>query len=151
MASAARNTECVGLRISTHPGNSQDSKFYSTLNECIKDDCDLASCPVVDCMPGHALQYTDVEGQCCPDWKCVCDRNLCEEPTCEIFKVVPSDNACCKQFVCYEPEIIDNVRPKPLPKDTIVRDDKTIRPFSADGKCFYHKMNGFTTNEKIYR
>merc|ERR1712048_532432 len=31
-----------------------------------------------------------------------------------------------------------------------IRDDNTIRPFADETKCFYHKMNGFTFEEKIY-
>lgn len=34
--------------------------------------------------------------------------------------------------------------------DTFVQPDNTIRPFSDKSKCFYHKVNGFTENEKIY-
>merc|ERR1711879_1009771 len=31
-----------------------------------------------------------------------------------------------------------------------VRSDNTIRPYYDQTKCLYHKMNGFTENEKIY-
>ena len=33
---------------------------------------------------------------------------------------------------------------------TWIRKDGTIRPLSDKSKCLYHKMNGFTENEKIY-
>ena len=31
-----------------------------------------------------------------------------------------------------------------------MREDQTIRPLSDQNKCFYHKVNGFTVNEKVY-
>merc|ERR1712178_80533 len=31
-----------------------------------------------------------------------------------------------------------------------LNDDKTITSFHQPGKCFYHKMNGFVPNEKVY-
>ena len=35
-------------------------------------------------------------------------------------------------------------------KNTPVRMDGTIRPLADQTKCFYHKMNGFSHQEKIY-
>ena len=34
--------------------------------------------------------------------------------------------------------------------NNLIQADNTIRPFSSKNKCFYHKLNGFTENEKIY-
>lgn len=31
--------------------------------------------------------------------------------------------------------------------DAVIRDDGTIRPFSDSNQCFYHKLNGYTTDE----
>ena len=40
--------------------------------------------------------------------------------------------------------------PAPTFTSTVIRADGTIRPFSDPTKCLYHKMNGYTLNEKPY-